>query len=323
MQYLRALTVFIFFCTGLLWLPSVIVLAQVAPRASGDATRLVGDADDAFGHPQWSPDGRYLAVSRPGYNELWVLHPDGSGLRQITDEAAAGFGYTWAPDGSALLARVARYDGPRRFNAVKVFDVETGAVQQLTEYRTMMPALPMWSADGTQVLLLSRGTLETLATDRAAFDPSKTAQPTLLVKNSHIESVDASTGIRTVINASGEQSVLNLVASPDGAQVAFERMGGGLHVMNADGTGLVDLGMGNRPRWSPDSQWVVFMRAEDDGHAYTASDIYAARNDGSEMVQLTRTPDRLEMNPSWSPDGRFIAFDDIDEGAVYVLPLAE
>lgn len=298
------------------------ILAQNAPIVAGAPTLLIGSEDDAFGHARWSPDGRYLAISRPGYNELWLLHPDGTGLRQLTDEAAAGFGFSWSPDGGVLLTRVARFDGPRRFNAVKLFDVETGTVQILTDYRPMMPALPHWSADGTQVLLLSRGTLETLSTGRAIADASKTAQPTFLVNNSHIEATDA-LGRRTTVYTFDDQNVLNLTASPDGSMVAFELMGGGLYVMNTDGSGLTELGNGNRPHWSPDGQWIVFMRTEDDGHAYTTSDLYAVRTDGSETVQLTQTSDRLEMNPSWSPDGRFIAFDDIEEGAIYLLPLAE
>ena len=47
----------------------------------------------------------------------------------------------------------------------------------------------------------------------------------------------------------------------------------------------------------------------------------AVRADGSARVALTTTPGRLEMNPSWSPDGRAVAFDDGD--ALYLLPLAE
>ncbi len=62
------------------------------------------------------------------------------------------------------------------------------------------------------------------------------------------------------------------------------------------------------------------MRTEDDGHSITASDLYAARADGSASVRLTDTPDALEMNPSWSPEGSRIAFD--DRGALYEIRVA-
>jgi Tol biopolymer transport system component len=65
------------------------------------------------------------------------------------------------------------------------------------------------------------------------------------------------------------------------------------------------------------------MVTEDDGYAVTASDLVAVRADGSARVALTQTPDRIEMNPSWRPDGRAIAFDDLTDGALYLLPVRD
>ena len=65
------------------------------------------------------------------------------------------------------------------------------------------------------------------------------------------------------------------------------------------------------------------MVTADDGHDITSSDLVAARADGSSRVALTQSPDRLEMNPSWSPDGRALAFDDAVDGALYLLPVSE
>ena len=61
----------------------------------------------------------------------------------------------------------------------------------------------------------------------------------------------------------------------------------------------------------------------DDGERFLASDLVAVRSDGSASVQLTDTPDRLEMNPSWSPDGRSLVYDDLRNGVIYLLPVAE
>ena len=111
-----------------------------------------------------------------------------------------------------------------------------------------------------------------------------------------------------------------MTSSPDGGRVAFEVVGGNLFVVSLDGSGLVDLGPGHRPTWSPDGQWVAFVVTEDDGEAFTAADLWAARADGSGRTRITQTPDRLEMNPAWSPDGGRIAYDDVADGALYVLP---
>jgi dipeptidyl aminopeptidase/acylaminoacyl peptidase len=307
----------------------VAALAVSAPAAAQSTLRPAGEpiqlVEGGFAHPVWSPDGTRLAFTRPGYTGLWVSAADGDSVRQLTDEPASGFGFAWSPDGSALLSRVARFEGARRSDAVKVFDVETGAVEAVTHYRARMPALPRWSADGSAILLPLRDGVEVFARPTEAGTPARPVAPTspaFLAAGTALEAVRLSASGPQTERLLDDQRVLNAVASPDHAQVAFEVMGGDLHVMNADGSGLISLGPGHRPTWSPDGRWVAFMRTEDDGERFTASDLFAARADGSAIVALTQTPGRLEMNPSWAPDGRGLAFDDLDDGAIYLLPIA-
>ena len=113
--------------------------------------------------------------------------------------------------------------------------------------------------------------------------------------------------------------IINLEISPDGSKLAFEAFGGDMYVMNSDGTGLTDLGVGYRPKWSPDGEYLAYMITEDDGHRFTGSDIYTVRIDGSERNNLTNTNDIIEMNPSWSSDGNQIAFDTYNDGSIYIV----
>jgi Tol biopolymer transport system component len=307
----------------ILLLSPQLALAQDDLRVAGEPVYLAGSDTSPLAHPAWSPDGTRLAFTRPGYQGLWILDRRTQAMAQVTDEPAAGFGFSWSPGGTALLARVARFEGPRRLNTIKVFDLATGAARELTPYRAQMPALPRWSPDQAQAYLYSRGALEAFDTGLAPTAGKATADaPLFFAAAARVGAArPGERAVRTVADFE-DRDVLNLVPSPDGGRMAFEVMGGGLQVMNADGSGLRDLGPGHRPQWSPDGQWIVFMQTEDDGYQFTASDLYAVRADGSRRVQLTRTPARLEMNPAWSPDGAHIAFDALDEGALYLLPVA-
>ena len=57
------------------------------------------------------------------------------------------------------------------------------------------------------------------------------------------------------------------------------------------------------PAWSPDGMRIAFVRADDAG----ATDIYTVAPDGSDVLQVTATPES-EAHPGWSPDSSRIVF---------------
>ena len=58
---------------------------------------------------EWSPDGQWIAFdkaeSEPIPRDLFVVHPDGTGLRQITsnEDNKMSFAPTWSSDSETLL----------------------------------------------------------------------------------------------------------------------------------------------------------------------------------------------------------------------------
>ncbi len=294
-------------------------------RADGPAVRLLADDAPAV-RPSWSPDGAWIAFTRGQLAGLWIVRPDGSDTRALADAPAAGFGFAWSPDGTAIAARTARYDGLIRRSAISVFGID-GTATALTDERTSSVGLPHWAGPG-HVAVLSGGVLDVLAVGDGsaaltAGSERAVARGTVAVAglDGGLAVAEATTGDVQEVAAFAGERLLNVTPSPDGTRIAFEVVGGNLFVSGLDGSGRVDLGPGGRPSWSPDGRWVAFMTSEDDGHDLTAADLVAARADGSARVALTQSPDRLEMNPSWSPDGRTIAFD--ADGALFLLPVSE
>ncbi len=61
-------------------------------------------------------------------------------------------------------------------------------------------------------------------------------------------------------------------------------------------------------QWSPDGEYLVYMKDMDDGEQFTASEIWVSTADGSQQWMITDTHDKIEMYPQWSPDGNSIVY---------------
>jgi Tol biopolymer transport system component len=104
--------------------------------------------------------------------------------------------------------------------------------------------------------------------------------------------------------------------SPDGTRIAFNSDRDGIpqvYVMNADGTAPRRLSevWGEYPAWSPDGARIAFESYVGGTSAFGDPnyDVLVMNADGSGVANLTHDPDSDDGNPTWSPDGEWIAFD--------------
>jgi len=111
--------------------------------------------------------------------------------------------------------------------------------------------------------------------------------------------------------------------SPDGRHVAFASDRSGtwdVFVMRDDGTGLRQLTFDGtiqvEPRWSPDARRIVFVSTKDGaspGPNYLAAgDVWAMNADGTQQLNLTRTPAIEETWAQLSPDGQRLTYTRIE-----------
>ena len=118
--------------------------------------------------------------------------------------------------------------------------------------------------------------------------------------------------------------------SPDGSRIAFAGSPGGpfgiyvLDIATGDATlvpGTDEISVGN-PTWSPDGFRIAFEAR--DGTQPDQWDIYSVRPDGSELTNLTRTPNYSETMPTWSWTLDRIAFIEIGpaDGALLTMSAA-
>ena len=296
-----------------------IFLAGLVSAQSEYQLLISGSKENAVMNPIFSPDGEKIAYTQSGYQGIWIYDFSSKSSKQITDEPAAGFGFKWSSDSQSILCRVAKFEEKKRLNAVKIFDVNTDYSIQLTDYRTMMPYLPDWSDGDSKVILPSKEGVEVYNSRKLNKSVSPTDEVKVFNKYNNIVTRDSKTGTEKILKPINDAQILSIASSRDQNKVVFEVMGGNMYSMNINGTNLIDLGKGNRPSWSSDSKKIIFMITEDDGHEFTASDIFIINADGTQIINLTNTDDIMEMNPCFSPDGKSVVFDSYSDGSIYLI----
>jgi Tol biopolymer transport system component len=89
----------------------------------------------------WSPDGsRIVFVLDDG---LWTVHPDGTGIIQLTHSPSYDDLPTWSPDGSRIAFV--------REGAIYVVNADGTGVRDVVDVKGLDPFQPQWSPDGTQL----------------------------------------------------------------------------------------------------------------------------------------------------------------------------
>lgn len=278
----------------------------------------------------WSPDGSRIVFARApssGVHSIWVVRPNGTGLRRLTPNCAPGVGIpecpaddgwpAWSPDGKHIafqrLSGALRPKGSTINNAKAIYRDELVITDANGRHaRTLVwlgpwrgdPQIPSWSPDGKQLVFLGK------------YMRSKTNGTGCICRALYIVNADGS-GLHRLTPPSiapGER----IDWSPDGSTILFRThpgedlnaasgFGANLYTIHPDGTGLrqlTHLGPSDRVlmgSYSPDDMSIVFETS----HGAVGPglpDIFVMNVDGTGLRQLTRTRN-FETQADWGPAG--------------------
>jgi len=103
--------------------------------------------------PAWSPDGAHLAVSlsREGGSQLFLLNPDGSGIRRLTSSAAIDTEPRFSPDGKSIYFTSDRGGSPQIYRMPA-----TGGEPQRITFEGSYNVSPRLSPDGKTLAYITR-----------------------------------------------------------------------------------------------------------------------------------------------------------------------
>jgi TolB protein len=251
---------------------------------TGDAIRVFTSGSVGGMHPSARPGGSQIAFVRTDAefnSEIFIVNRDGTGLVNVTNNAAVDVMPAWSPNGQRI-AFVSDREGS--FQDIFVVNVNGTNLRRLTP-ADPFPAVttewwPAWSPDG--LLIAYSSTLE------------GTADIWTIV-------VDATLTERTLLT-SGPDIDLHPTWSRQGDRIAFQRVDhdtgeADIIILTISTGALQRISMPGQqlwPSWSPEGDVIAFSS----NHETEDFEIYTMRPDGTEVVR--RTDSALnDLRPTW------------------------
>ena len=222
-----------------------------------------------------------FANNATGRKEIYMADYDGENMVRLTSDNSINLLPRWSTDASRIYYTTYRWGNPDMFE----IDLKAGKIKPFTTFQGLNIPGGV-SPDGmTMLMTMSRGD-----------DPSIYALDIVTKK------------AKKLLKGFGVSS--SPTWSPDGKEAAFvsDRAGNPqifvLEMASGRTRKLTRFNWCDSPSWSPSGEWIVFAGRETRKEKLN---IFVTDPTGSQVRRLTSGAGDNE-DPSWSPDGRFIAF---------------
>ena len=272
------------------------VVLMTALLASSAGAAPSSDVQVWLRDPEWSPNGRYIAfagnlLDPARFDDIYVMRPDGSGVRRVTENVLGEGNPSWSPSSNALAFHA--------FDSIATVNLDGSDRRRVAEEG----CCPAWAPRGRLIAFAADERINVVRTDgtaertvvRPRVEGSTVTTPAWSPNGRRIAfavglapdggprgprylGIVAATGRGKIVRLARGRSLANPAWSPDGRRIAFSDTLRYVAVVNLTTRKVRRLVRGNHPSWSPTGKQLVFVR---DG------EIYIARSNGTRVRRVT------------------------------------
>mgnify|MGYP001579546272 CR=1 FL=1 len=258
--------------------------------------------DGGEGGVAWSPDGKFLAVSDRSSpqdpSSVFLLSTETGEKRKLTSPASHYFGDAWpafSPDGRTLA--FFRRTIPIGIGDVYIVTIDFQGKPE-REPRPLVKgsnnSVPGWTPDGRSILYDSAGVLWRVPL--SGGEPERLEAGGDGASRPSVSSLGAGNTWRLVFQRTIVDTNVWRIPGPAAREKA------------APAKWIASTRMDVAPQYSPDGKRIAFA-----SNRTGNLEIWACDSEGRNPVQLTSWAAQDKGSPRWSPDGRWIALDVIQD----------
>lgn len=276
---------------------------------------VTNSRDGKFYYPVVSPDGKSILFSSENYKGLWSRDLSSGKIVKISDANGAGYEPAFSNVGDELIYREDKFINGKRFSTLLSFNnmskkktILEDKVRDLKIYRENNNSFKKYVRDNEVQTIMKETMLQ------------KTSSPERIVYIQDSKLVLAENNDKKFMQPLGEGNYIWASLSPDKTKILFTMAGNGTFVTDLDGKVLNKIGYANYPNWSPDGNWVLFMKDVDDGVKLISSDLYIANLKTGKYFNITDRMEEISLYPKWGTTNTDIYYN-TDNGQIRKIKL--